>query len=793
MASYGGAMSFDEMEGLGGDGAACRAIYTRLRRWLDECPPDLLATRRRQAELFFRRIGITFAVYGEGESEERLIPFDIVPRVIGRDEWAWLETGLRQRTTALNAFLRDVYGPRECLRAGIVPSDLVLQNPQFRLECAPIRPPHGVYVHIAGVDLVRTGEHDWHVLEDNARTPSGVSYMLENREVMMRLFPELVAEHRVRPVETYTDALLATLKSVAPHDRDDATIVVLTPGRFNSAYYEHSFLADKLGVELVEGADLFVDDAVVYMRTTDGPQRVDVIYRRLDDDFLDPLVFRPDSSLGVPGILGAYAAGNVTLANAVGTGVADDKAVYSYMPELIPLLHRRGRHPAQRADLALPRTERAEGGAGAPARARGEGGCGVGRLRHARGPHLDQGADRGVPRQAEGRARRLHRAAHPRPLHRAHLRGRYARPPPRGPAALRADGVRPHPHHPRRADARGADRGVAGRQLQPGRRHQGHLGLGRLMLSRTADNLYWAARYTERADFTARVLDAAARLSALPASYAGDTRSEWESALATTGRLDLFEEEDRKIDEKAVRDDLAFSLDNTSSIRSCLESARSNCRAVRTALTSETWEGVNAAWNELQAIKPGMGPERFARFVEWVKGVALAFEGSSRNTMLRNDAYWFLRLGTALERADNTARLLDVKYHLLLPDREPVGGGLDHFQWTTILREVSAVTAYRWVYRQEVKPWLVADLLMLNRQMPRSLASCYRVVATCLDSLAEQYGRSGPAQRQASAMLARLTDARIERIFQSGLHEFITDFIAENGRLGQAVYSQYLA
>ena len=328
-------MAFDEMDGEG-NGAPVRAPYRRLHAWLDAAPADLIDTRLRQAELFFRRLGITFAVYGEETSAERLIPFDTVPRVISSDEWAHLERGLVQRATALNAFLGDVYAKRECVRAGIIPAELILQNPQFRLETAHIRPPHGVYVHLAGVDLVRTGESDFYVLEDNARTPSGVSYMLENREAMMRLFPELFAAHRIAPVETYTDSLLHTLQSVAPdHGRSEPVVVVLTPGLYNSAYYEHSFLADKLGVELVEGRDLFVDDAVVYMRTTDGPKRVDVIYRRLDDDYIDPLVFLPDSGLGVPGLVTAYAAGNVTLANAPGTGVADDKAVYSYMGELV--------------------------------------------------------------------------------------------------------------------------------------------------------------------------------------------------------------------------------------------------------------------------------------------------------------------------------------------------------------------------------------------------------------------------------------------------------------------------
>ncbi len=330
--------SFDEMHGFerGQVPAALRPAYEGLQRWLDATPWELLDTRRRQAELLFRRIGITFAVYGDAEAEERLIPFDIIPRVISQPEWAQLERGLTQRVQALNAFLADVYGPRECIRAGVVPEDLILRNPQFSLEMVGRPPPHGVYTHIAGIDLVRVDEDGFYVLEDNCRTPSGVSYMLENREVMMRLFPDLYAEHRVSPVETYTDALLATLRSVAPpRAQANPTIVLLTPGSLNSAFYEHSFLADKLGIELVEGSDLFVRDSVVFMRTTEGPKRVDVIYRRIDDDFLDPLVFNPRSELGPPGLMSAYQAGAVTITNAPGAGVADDKAVYSYMPEIV--------------------------------------------------------------------------------------------------------------------------------------------------------------------------------------------------------------------------------------------------------------------------------------------------------------------------------------------------------------------------------------------------------------------------------------------------------------------------
>jgi len=326
-------LAFDEMHG---DGSAVRDPYQRVAQWLSETSEDYLQTRCAQAELFFRRIGITFAVYGDAEADERLIPFDIVPRILARSEWKRLEAGLIQRVQALNAFLRDVYGPREILRAGIVPEELILQNPQFCLPAIGIEPAHGVYTHIAGIDIVRTGPDQFYVLEDNARTPSGVSYMLENREVMLRLLPELFDRHRVAPVDDYPEMLLATLRSVAPpHCKGSPTVAVLTPGFHNSAYYEHSFLADKLGVELVEGTDLAVSDDVLYMRTTEGPRRVDVLYRRVDDAFLDPLVFRPDSMLGVPGILAAQAAGNLTIANAVGTGIADDKAIYSYMPEIV--------------------------------------------------------------------------------------------------------------------------------------------------------------------------------------------------------------------------------------------------------------------------------------------------------------------------------------------------------------------------------------------------------------------------------------------------------------------------
>src|SRR5215470_9624809 len=327
------ALAFDEMRGSNGQ---VRPAYAGLDQWLRDLSPDVLDRRRREAELLFRRIGITFAVYGDADSTERLIPFDVLPRILGAGEWDIVRRGLEQRSKAVNHYIKDVYGRRDILRAGIVPEDLVFQNPVFRPEMNGQSVPHDIYVHIAGIDIVRVDANTFYVLEDNARTPSGVSYMLENREIMMRLFPDLFSRHRIAPVERYPDELLSALRSVAPNSASsEPTVALLTPGVYNSAYYEHSFLADKLGIELVEGRDLVVKNDEVFMRTTEGLKRVDVIYRRVDDDFLDPLTFRPDSVLGVPGLMSAYAAGNITLANAVGTGIADDKAIYSYMPDIV--------------------------------------------------------------------------------------------------------------------------------------------------------------------------------------------------------------------------------------------------------------------------------------------------------------------------------------------------------------------------------------------------------------------------------------------------------------------------
>jgi uncharacterized circularly permuted ATP-grasp superfamily protein len=332
-------MILDELDRNFKNPEFARDHYKAFAQWLNSQGEDVLKGKREEADLMFRRVGITFAVYGDSGGTERTIPFDIVPRIFTANEWQKLERGLTQRVTALNMFLHDVYHEQHILKAGLIPAEQVLGKAQFRAEMVGVNVPMNIYAHIAGIDIVRANHADksgeFFVLEDNLRVPSGVSYMLENRKMMMRLFPELFAQHRVEPVAHYPDLLLETLRQAAPGLNSNPTVVVLTPGMYNSAYFEHAFLAQQMGVELVEGKDLVVKDDHLFMRTTQGLKRVDVIYRRVDDDFLDPAVFRSDSVLGSAGLMNVYKAGNVAICNAVGTGVADDKSIYPYVPEMI--------------------------------------------------------------------------------------------------------------------------------------------------------------------------------------------------------------------------------------------------------------------------------------------------------------------------------------------------------------------------------------------------------------------------------------------------------------------------
>ena len=651
-------MFYDEMHDAGGE---CRSHYREFARWLADTPEEQLLQRRREADLLFHRAGITFTLYGDEQGTERLIPFDTIPRSIPAAEWAHIEAGCIQRVQALNLFLADLYHEQRILKAGVIPAEQVLANDQYQLAMQGLDLPGNVYAHIAGVDLVRDGSGNYYVLEDNLRTPSGVSYMLENRKMMMRLFPELFVRQRVAPIDHYPDLLLDTLKRAS--DVESPSVVVLTPGRFNSAYFEHAFLAREMGVELVEGADLFVRDERVYMRTTAGPQPVDVIYRRIDDAFLDPLAFNPDSLLGVPGLLAAYRAGNLVLANAIGTGVADDKSIYPYVPDMIrfylgedPLLHNvptwQCRKPKELAhvlahlpELVVKETQ-GSGGYGmlvGPAASREEIELFRERLKARPEAYIAQPtlSLSTCPTFVERR-----RAA------------------PYRPAAVRPVGAGSGSPGAWRADPGGVARRLAGGQFVPGRRHQGHLGGGGIsMLSRTASDLYWMSRYLERAENLARMLDVSYSLSLLPQDRNGGGLDELAMPLLITGTLDAYLERHGELAAERLLSFFALDPDNPASIYSCLAAARASAHAVRGRITLDMWENINATWLEMRGIAAeGILRYGISRFCEWVKDRSHLFRGATFATSMRNDAFRFIRLGTFIERADNTLRLLDARY-----------------------------------------------------------------------------------------------------------------------------------
>ena len=590
----------------------------------------------KEAEAMFRRLGITFAVYGEEEASERLIPFDIIPRVFAASEWRRLSAGIEQRVRALNAFLHDIYHRQEILRAGRIPQELILQNAAFVPEMVGVNPVRGVYAHIIGIDIVRVGENEFYVLEDNCRTPSGVSYMLEDREAMMYLFPDLFKQHRVAPVENYPAMLRKTLESVAPPGSGgEPTIVLLTPGIHNSAFFEHAFLADEMGVELCEGTDLFVNDGWLYMRTTQEPKRVDVVYRRIDDAFLDPLTFRPDSGLGVPGLFDLYRAGRVTLVNAPGTGIADDKSIYTYMPDVIEFYT--GEKPLLK-NVPTWRCGDAEGSrlcARASGRAGGQGSAWLGRLRHA--GRADLVAKEIEEFRAKLKARPANYIAQPTLALSASPTFTASGVAPRhiDLAALRAH-RRPHPHHARRTDPGRAQERLARRQFEPGRRHQRHLGAGGLgMLGRTASSLFWMSRYVERAENMARLLEVGYRISLMPRAIEGH-RDEWRSTLTSAACEQSYSASTRRLTTAKVIHHLLFDETNSSSVKSCLKTARNNGRAVRTALTRDVWESLNGTWNEFAQIKPAtITADRLPGFLDWIKQRAMLFRGALLGTMLR--------------------------------------------------------------------------------------------------------------------------------------------------------------
>ena len=458
-----------------------RPHYAALFERLLTLDPQELKQRQNAADLAFLHQGITFTVYGQKDGTERIFPYDLIPRILTAAEWEVIERGLTQRLTALNLFLKDIYNEGRILAEGVVPRAIVYSCKHFRREMQGVSVRRDTYVSVAGTDLVRLPDGGFAVLEDNLRVPSGVSYMLTNRQVIKRVFPLLFSSYDVRPVDQYGQALLATLRALTPPHRPDPTIVLLTPGVFNSAYFEHTFLARQMGIELVEGRDLFVHDNIVYMRTTGGPRRVDVIYRRVDDDFIDPLAFRQDSTLGVAGLFNAYRAGNVAITNAIGTGVADDKALYSYVPAIIKFYLAEEPILPNIPTWLLESDTRPGVRARASRRGRGQGRRRIRRLWHAHRAAQHRGRARGIPRPHPGRPAQLHRPADAGTVARALLHGGANRIAARGPSPVRAVWRQGH-DRARRTDARRLAKGIAGRQLVAGRREQGHVGAEQLTL-----------------------------------------------------------------------------------------------------------------------------------------------------------------------------------------------------------------------------------------------------------------------------------------------------------------------
>ena len=465
---------FDEMFSAPG---VARPHYSRLLATFKEMGAADFARKRDLAAASFLSQGVTFTVYDDDQGTERIFPFDLVPRIIPAREWDLIERGLTQRITALNLFLHDIYHGQSILRDGVIPKQIVWEAVHFRPEFMHFDVPRNIYIHICGTDLIRDRDGNYLVLEDNARCPSGVSYVLENRQAMKRIFPTLFSEYRVRPVEDYGQELLNTLRYIAPPTAEEPTVVLLTPGVYNSAYYEHSFLARSMGIEIVEGRDLVVQDGCVFMRTTKGLKRVDVIYRRINDDFLDPRVFRKDSGLGVPGLVDAYRRGSVSLANSIGTGVADDKVVYHFVPKMIryylgedPILENVPTYLAsQPNDLKYILEHLPE----LVVKAANESG-GYGMLI---GSQAIGGGAGGFCGADQAGSAQLHRATDRGPLALAFfLRGCDARAA-RGFAALHF-GRRKSDHHSRWPNEGGVARGFARGQFLAGRRKQGHLGGG---------------------------------------------------------------------------------------------------------------------------------------------------------------------------------------------------------------------------------------------------------------------------------------------------------------------------
>jgi uncharacterized circularly permuted ATP-grasp superfamily protein/uncharacterized alpha-E superfamily protein len=804
--------------------------------------------RRDLADITLVNQGITFTVYGDEQGIEKPFPLDLVPRILPADEWSQIERGLIQRVKALNLFLHDVYHDQKILNDGKVPRELVVNAPHFRREFIGTKVPFDVYVHVCGTDLVRDETGQFLVLEDNARTPSGVSYVLENRLILMRVFPHLFRQHPVRPVDEYTTQLLANLADLAVGARSEPTVALLTPGIYNSAYFEHSFLAQQMGIPLVEGRDLFVDDNVVYMKTTQGPRRVDVIYRRVDDDFLDPLAFRPDSLLGVPGLLNAYRSGTVALANAVGTGVADDKAVYAYVPRMIeyyldaePILPNvetylgwessHLSHIEANADKLVIKPTNESGGYGmlmGPQASASERNEFLALVRanprnyiaqplislsrspcfidgHFEGRHVDL-----RPYVLSGRETTVI----PGGLTRVALRkDSYVVNSSQGGGSkdtwVLSDGAVPMAQN-----ARTMSQSMGSMQQTLNLTTSTAVAVAepqQPLLSRDAEAAFWIGRQVERAEAVARMIDVHYHWRfenpALGEAF------QWSSILAISGDEASFGERHAEQTERNVLDFFICDLTNSNSICSCWKSARENGRSIRNQISSEMWESLNSFYLELSGWKVERVLESSPHeFFQRVKNASHLFQGILNRTLMMGPCRDFVDAGRFLERASQTARILDVKYHDLLPrfrddggaaippppvnatDPLGVGGPVDVHGWVAVLKSVGAYEAFRKTYKQNVTPTRVVDFLILNQQFPAAVRHCVKRVEGCLQRVRGRV-TSEPAraaERAASKLQSDLSYYTAEEIIESGLHAFLVQVEDRCNEVGSTIAQAYL-
>ena len=776
-----------------------RAPYAGLLAALQPLDPAELRFRSDQLARMFTDRGVTYDYAGE----ERPFPLDLIPRVMDAVEWDLIVRGVRQRVLALEAFLADVYGPRHVFADGVLPWRVVCTSQRFHREVAGLEPPNGVRVHVAGIDLVRDGAGQVRVLEDNVRIPSGVSYVIENRLAMTRTFPALFSEQHVHPVYSYPAELLAALRAAAPAGTPDPVVVVLTPGTANAAYFEHALLARLMGVELVEGGDLTCAGNRVYVHTTQGLRPVDVIYRRVDDDFLDPLQFRPDSVIGCPGIINAARAGHVTIANAVGNGVADDKLLYTWVPDLIryylreePLLRKRGVLPARR-----PRTAalgaRAPGSAGPQAGGRG------GRERDRHRPPGGRGHPRRAARPGGGAAPGLDRPAAGGPVHRAGAHRRDPGAPAHRPAPVRGQQRERRLAAARRADPGRAARGRTGGQLEPRRRVQGHLGAGPArragitrrragrgvggrsgrpaagftspaaargrgrpaeraahgrpamtsgLLSRIAETLFWTGRYIERADDTARMVDVYVhRMLEEPHT---DQEADCRALLAVLG---MPAAEGARLDIGMTLHQSAYDQQNPSAIAGAVMAARRGARSVREVISSDMWECLNVTSHGLVTRRKSaerLGPHVF---LEFIRERAALFFGLADSTMSHDDAWRFLVLGRSLERVDMTARLL-----LARMPATPYEVG-----WPMLLRSCGAYESFIRTRTWTGDPQQVVEFLLMDRLFPRSVVHALATAEEALAALDPAAGGSAltdPARRSIGQLRTRLEYADPEQL-----------------------------